>query len=395
VVLTNPGINYTATPTVNLIGGLGAGGTAAVITASGIAANTSGGLTKNGAGTLTLTGANTYSGGTVVNAGTLTVGTGGTLGATTGMLAVNNPNTGAGTAVILNLATAVDTTVGSLSGTLATPSSGANTATINTQPNRNLTVNQTANGAYAGVIAGPGSLTLGSLSTHTLALTGMNTYTGTTTVNAGSLQVGSAGTGTTGTGAVMVQTTGSILGTGVVRGSSFTAESGPTVHAGDGTAQSNYGTLTFMPASGSGAFDFQSGSTIVLGINPGGTSDLLNFVGTGTNTLLFNGNLTVTSTSFTPMAEETFNLLDWSGLSTSPTFDSRYIYTDRLFGNGDEAAGFDLPDISASGYFWDISNFITQGTISIVLVPEPSRAALMLIAVLAVFLRRSRCCSRV
>ncbi len=395
VVLTNPGINYTATPTVNLIGGLGAGGTAAVITASGIAANTSGGLTKNGAGTLTLTGANTYSGGTVVNAGTLTVGTGGTLGATTGMLAVNNPNTGAGTAVILNLATAVDTTVGSLSGTLATPSSGANTATINTQTNRNLTVNQTANGAYAGVIAGPGSLTLGSLSTHALALTGTNTYTGTTTVSAGSLQVGSAGTGTTGTGAVTVQTTGSVLGTGVVRGSSFTAESGSTVHAGDGTAQSNYGTLTFMPASGSGAFDFQSGSTIVLGINPGGTSDLLNFVGTGTNTLLFNGNLTVTSTSFTPIAEETFNLLDWSGLSTSPTFDSRYIYTDRLFGNGDEAAGFDLPDISASGYFWDISNFITQGTISIVLVPEPSRAALMLIAVLAVFLRRSRCCSRI
>jgi autotransporter-associated beta strand protein len=395
VVLTNPGMNYTSTPTVNLIGGLGAGGTAAVITASGIAANTSGGLTKNGTGTLTLTGANTYSGGTVVNAGTLTVGAGGTLGATTGTLAVNNPNTGAGTAVVLNLATAVDTTVASLSGTLASPSSGANTATINTQTNRNFTVNQTANGAYAGVIAGGGSLTLGSLSTNALALTGTNTYTGATTVSAGSLQVGSAGTGTTGTGAVTVQTTGSVLGTGVVRGSSFTAQSGSTVHAGDGKAQSNYGTLTFMPASGSGAFDFQSGSAIVLGINPGGTSDLLNFVGTGTNTLLFNGNLTVTATSFTPIAEETFNLLDWSGLSTAPSFDSRYIYTDRLFGNGDEAAGFDLPDISASGYFWDISNFITQGTISIVLVPEPSRAALMLIAVLAVFLRRSRCCSRI
>ena len=80
MVLTNPGVNYTATPTVNLIGGLGAGGTAATISATGLAANTSGGLTKIGAGTLTLTGANTYSGGTIVNVGALTVGTGGTLG---------------------------------------------------------------------------------------------------------------------------------------------------------------------------------------------------------------------------------------------------------------------------------------------------------------------------
>jgi autotransporter-associated beta strand protein len=390
VVLTNPGVNYTATPTVNLVGGLGAGGTAATITATGLAANTSGGLTKLGAGTLTLTGANTYSGGTVVNAGTLTVGTGGTLGATTGTLAVNNPNTGAGTAVALNLATAVDTTVGSLSGTLATPSSGANTATINTQTSRNFTVNQTAPGTYAGIIAGGGSLTLGSLSTNTLTLTGANTYAGTTTVSAGSLQVGHAGIGTTGTGAVTVQTAGVLLGTGVVQGSSFTAQSGSTVHAGDGTAPSSFGTLTFTPASGSGSFDFQSGSTVFLGMNPGGTSDLLNFVGTGTNTLLFNGNLTFGPTAFTPTAAEIFNLLDWSGLSATPTFASRYTYTGLLTGNTDEAPGLDLPNISGSGFLWDISQFTTNGSIALV-VPEPSRAAFLFVAGLAVFLRRSRC----
>jgi autotransporter-associated beta strand protein len=390
VVLTNPGVNYTVTPTVNLVGGLGAGGTAATITATGLAANTSGGLTKLGTGTLTLTGANTYSGGTIVDAGTLTVGTGGTLGVTTGTLAVNNPNTGAGSAVVLNLATAVDTTVGSLSGTLATPSSGANTATINTQTSRNFTVNQTAPGTYAGIIAGGGSLTLGSLSTNTLTLTGANTYTGTTTVSAGSLQVGNAGMGTTGTGAVTVQTAGVFLGTGVVQGSSFTAQSGSTVHAGDGTAQSNYGTLTFTPVSGSGSFDFQSGSTVVLGMNPGGTSDLLNFVGTGSNTLLFNGNLTFGPTAFTPTATEIFNLLDWSGLGVTPTFDSRYTYTGLLTGNTDEAAGLDLPNISGSGFLWDISQFTTNGSIAIV-VPEPSRTAFLLVAGLAVFLRRSRC----
>jgi len=389
VVLTNPGVNYTATPTVNLVGGLGTSGVAASVTASGLMANTSGGLIKVGAGTLTLTGANTYSGGTIVNAGTLTVGTGGTLGATTGALAANNPNTGAGTAVVLNLATAVDTTVGSLSGTLATPSSGTNTATINTQTSRNFTVNQTANGTYAGGIAGGGSLTLGSVSTNTLTLTGANTYTGTTTVIAGSLQVGNAGTGSTGTGAVTVQTTGVILGTGVVQGSSFSAQSGSTIHVGDGTAQSNYGTLTFTPVSGSGSFDFQSGSTVVLGINPGGTSDLLNFLGTGSNSLLFNGNLTIGPASFTPTATEMFNLLDWTGLSAAPTFASRYTYTGLLTGDSDEATGLDLPNISGSGFVWDISQFTTNGNIALV-VPEPSRALLLGVGCGFLLLRRRK-----
>ena len=136
---------------------------------------------------MNLTGANTYSGGTTVNQGTLTIGTGGTLGAATGALSVNNTNTGAATDTVLNLATAVNTTTGSLSGTIAVPSSGVNTATINTQSGRTFTVNQTTAGTYAGVIAGTGDFVLGASSTNTLTLTGANTYTGTTTVNAGTL----------------------------------------------------------------------------------------------------------------------------------------------------------------------------------------------------------------
>jgi autotransporter-associated beta strand protein len=100
---------------------------------------------------------------------------------------VNNTNTGVGTDAVLNLATAVNTTTGSLSGTIAVPSSGVNTATINTQTGRTFTVNQTVDGTYAGVIAGSGDFVLGASSTNTLTLTGANTYTGTTTVNAGTL----------------------------------------------------------------------------------------------------------------------------------------------------------------------------------------------------------------
>ena len=304
-----------------------------------------GNIVKNGAGTLTLTNTtNTLldSNTVTVNAGTLEIAGSGTLsGATWGGDMTNNGI---------------------------------------------VRYNSTANPTLTGIISGTGNLEKDN--TGGLTLTGVNTYAGTTTISGGSVILGS-GTGTTGTGAVTVQTGSTILGTGIVKGASFTAESGATVQAGDSTALGSYGTLTFTPVSGAGTFDFQSGSTVVLGINPGGTSDLLNFVGNGSNTLLFNGNLTVGPASFTPTQAEVFNLLDWSGLGSSPTFASHFTSTGLLTGNGDEAAGLDLSDISGSGFFWDISQFTTNGTIAIV-VPEPSRAVLLLLGLIMIRARRRR-----
>ncbi len=174
----------------------------------------------------------------------------------------------------------------------------------------------------------------------------------------------------------------------------ITAASGATVHAGDGTTSTDYGTLTFTPASGSGSFNFQAGSSTVLDLNPGGSSDKLVFTGTGTNTLLFNGNVTVRVDGFSPTGPQVFDLLDWSGLSAAPTFASRFLassYSGLISGNGDDSLGFDLPNVSGSGYAWDISSFTTNGSIALVaVVPEPSRALLILLSVGGLLLRRQR-----
>jgi hypothetical protein len=180
-----------------------------------------------------------------------------------------------------------------------------------------------------------------------------------------------------------------LLGTGIVQGSSFVAQSGASIYAGDSTSASSYGTLNFAPAGTGGSFNFQSGSTVYLGLNPGGTSDLLNFTGDGSQSLLFNGNLTVGPSSFTPTGPQIFNLLDWASLS-STSFASRFTSTGTLLGNGDEASGLDLPDISGSGYVWDISSFTTNGTIAIIAVPEPSRALLLIFGFVSSMLRRRR-----
>jgi hypothetical protein len=209
-------------------------------------------------------------------------------------------------------------------------------------------------------------------------------------VSAGALQVGSSGTGQTGSGAVTIANTATLFGTGSVRGSSFTASSGSIIHAGDTTAEGSYGTLNFIPVSGSGSIQFQSGSSVFLGISPGGTSDRLNIVGTGTNTLTFNANLTVGPAILVPTTTEVFNLLDWTGLLSAPTFASRFTFISQLFGNGDEATGLDLPDISGTGFAWDISAFNINGSIAIVVVPEPSRSLLLMAGLLALTRRRRR-----
>jgi outer membrane autotransporter protein len=132
----------------------------------GVLGGTGGSLIKVGAGTLTLTGANTYSGGTSINGGVVAVNNVGNLG--TGGLSFNG-------------------------GALETPMEGSGITwtkgiTLNAGGGRFLADAGTAS-SLTGVISGVGALTKDGAGE--LTLTGTNTYSGGTTIENGTLMVGS------------------------------------------------------------------------------------------------------------------------------------------------------------------------------------------------------------
>ena len=131
----------------------------------------SGAFQQNGTGTTIFTAANTYTGGTIINAGTLRLGPGGSL-APTGALTVN-----AGGTFDLN---SFNQTIGSLAGA-GSVTLGAGTLT---------TGSDNTSTTFSGTISGTGGLT--KIGAGTLVLTGNNPYSGATAVNGGRLTVNGA-----------------------------------------------------------------------------------------------------------------------------------------------------------------------------------------------------------
>jgi hypothetical protein len=123
------------------------------------------------------------------------------------------------------------------------------------------------------------------------------------------------------------------------------------------------------------------------GISGVGGHDRLVFNGTSGSTLAFSGNLSVIGSSYSAQLGDVFNLLDWASLVSS-NFSGFATGTNYRDGTGDNGSQFDLPDISSSGYFWDISRFASSGNIAV--VPEPSRALLMMLGLAGLVSRRRR-----
>ncbi len=163
-----------------------------------------GGLVKSGSGTLALTnGASTYTGSTTINAGTLSAnvladgGTNSSLGAATGAPAtIGLGSSSAG--VLLYTGGSASTnraiTIGGSGGGTIRATTDAATLTlagnIDTGGNALTLDENTANITVSGVISGAGSLT--KTGSGLLILSGVNTYSGDTTINVGTLQLGIA-----------------------------------------------------------------------------------------------------------------------------------------------------------------------------------------------------------
>jgi autotransporter-associated beta strand protein len=144
-----------------------------------VTGTTSGGLTKNGAGTLNLTAANAYTGATTINEGTIVIGAGSRLG---GASASNNNNLAVRQGATLDLG-GNSIGVGAFNGAGVITNSGASSV---------LTIgNNNQNGTFSGIIR-DGTGTMGVTKAGTggsMALTGLNTYSGVTTLGAGTLMV--------------------------------------------------------------------------------------------------------------------------------------------------------------------------------------------------------------
>ncbi len=209
-------------------------------------------IVKMSTNTLTLASANSYTGTTTVAGGSLVLGAAGALPAASS-LAVNG-----GTVDFNNNGTSNSQTIRSLSGTGGIIT---NTDLTNT---RTFTANQDTAATFAGSLSG--NLNFVKAGSAALTLSGNHTHTGTTTVNAGVLNVnGTVSGGVTVSGATAV-----LGGTGNILGP-ISAASGGTVAPG-----SSPGILT------AGGLSMVSGTHLAVEINglvAGSDYDQLNIFG--------------------------------------------------------------------------------------------------------------------
>ncbi|MBD8872774.1 autotransporter-associated beta strand repeat-containing protein [Rhodanobacter sp. DHB23] len=315
-----------------------------------------GALTKDGAATLTLTGADTFTGGTVVNSGTLALGAGASLASTGAVLIDSSGATfdisGAGanetigalqgaSGSIIKLGgnslafgdASSQTFAGSISGTGGITMQGTGTETLtganaytggttisagalvastaslpgNVIDNAMLVFNQAGNGTFAGAISGNGGVTKSGAGA--LVLDGNSgTFTGTTTVATGTLAVGDASTPTAMLGGNVTVASGATLAGHGTIGGNVSVLSGGIVAPGG-----SIGTLTvngdFAAAQGS-LLDYELGA-------PGAT---LQTAGTG-DRIAVGGNLTLDGATLNVtdaggMGAGLYTVFTWGGTLT-------------------------------------------------------------------------------
>jgi len=423
--------------------------------ASALAASNTGGLTKSGSGTLTLTGNNTSIVYTTIDGGTLQIGNGGAAGAITG--GINNQ-----AALVINRTGSL-TLSGTILGTGSLSKLGTGTLIL-TGANNTYAGGTTFSGGVlqvgsAGALGALGALTFAggtlqysaanqtdysariaqSSSNHyrvdtngqnvtwaagltsgaltksgagTLTLSGINSYTGTTTLNAGTLAITNAGNQTlagnvTGSGSLSKSGAGTLtlsasstytgatlVQSGELKLSGSLANSAVTVQAGarlSGNGQVGALTVAGVLAPGNSPGLLTAGPTTFAG---GGSylweiNNALGAAGLGYDTLTVTGALTVGATLANPFTVTLRSLLADNSAGMVSGFDALHNHRFTLVSTSGGILGYAAGSfqVDASGF----SNALQGGQWSVATagngldlvfqaaaVPEPQSVAMWL-----------------
>lgn len=235
-------------------------------------------FTKEGTGKWILTGANTYSGTSTILGGTLQVSSDANLGtapgaATPGFLVLNNGILAASASFVLNAnrGIALGTTGTNALGGNATADGGIDVAISQTLTYAGIMADRTSTNAGGLVKSGAGQLTL----------TGVNTYTGDTTIGAGRLAL--TGSGVIGSGTNLIIGSGATFD--VTGTAGFTLGAGKILHATNsatatlaGSVNASAGALVIGYTNGtptinvtSGPLTLAAGTVTTLNVQNGGT----------------------------------------------------------------------------------------------------------------------------
>ncbi len=306
------------------------------LTLAGVLSGT-GSLVKIGAGTLVLSGASTYTGATAVNAGTLQAGA-------TNAFAPSSAFTLAGGAV-LNLAS-FNQSIGSLAGA-GSVTLGSATLT---------TGNDNTSTTFSGTISGTGGLT--KIGNGAFVLSGNNTYSGPTTLNAGTLTVN----GSIANSAVTVNSGATLAGIGTVGATNI--NSGGTFAPGNSP-----GTMTVQ-----GNLAFQSGALYLVQVTPSiasssNVSGSASLAGT-VQAVFASGSYVVRTYTILSAASGrsgTFGSLTTSNLPAGFTASLSYTATDAILnltanlGGGPSALGTGGLSINQQNVANALNNFFNNG----------------------------------
>jgi len=352
---TNPAPQMTATINIS-------GGNVTIGATSGTAVTMASTTSTGGTGTPTSTATINISGGTVTMGGNVIRGTASGAGVANASIVLNG---------------------GALNMGGSSIGSAAETITFNAQ-----------SGTLSGLAQLNGGGAFSKTTAGVLIMGNGNTYTGDTSVTEGTLRLANTSGSATGLGAVTTSTGTTLSGIGAIvaaadksvsiSGSLSVGNGGDTVGSLMSLGTSGTGSITI---NGPLSFDIFSGQG--SGIENGATTADRLAISSSQNFVIGVGSTLNLSTALpidgSWVAGTSWRLFDWAGLTGGAAVTGAFSNLTGTIGNFDY-----LPDLGGQSLAWDVSQIYSQGLISVVIIPEPSRALLLLIGLMVLLLRRRR-----